>query len=843
MLEENPEDLDSPDNAGNTPLQVAALNGHANICKFLISKGCDVHCQNTMKESPLLDAAENGHLEVVRVLLAAGVNPRLRNLEGEEAVDRIDEDADDADAIRDIILKARTSWNPSSLANSKSNANLASNQDIGGYKNPTISHSRAQRTKTNQLYLSYDIPTLRSKAAIGDDDSVYKILEVLSTKAADPEALVNAAKGGHENVVNFMLALTGASPDPDPVRSKDRDYATPILAAIGGDNIKVVEVLLGGIEDGRFNPTKKHDGKSYPEIARERRGPNWQQEETLLEDAISKYELMNSKKSSSTALRRKDNTSKSGGRKDSHASEQISESKTIHQRSNSGSSNCPKKEPGTSSMEPNLAKKTTIKPRPDRSASSDNESAVKQASQLHKTDADAGSAASDNERKPRRKLLSGKDFKKQGDRERTTSIASAKSGISVQDNEAESKAKKHEPTRSRVTSSSSVDAKALDKTLERARSSKRDESKDRLTAVRAESPNKRPRTSPSPSVDVERGRPTSTGENGKPNKRRRIEGDAGTTDRARSHSLSSAEHKASAVKDVDSGIRDESPEARRTNKRRLSTRSEDKPDSVREGSSGPKKTDSAETHSNKKLQTSSSRPSPEPEDEVKELRAKLAAERLAEELRQKQEAENQERLEQARIKRIEDERIAKELEAHRLREEAAQREKDEVLRREREEAAEKARLDAEKLDAERRERELREEAERKAEEEAERKRQFEEQQRVRREEQERRKAEHEAFLLAEQQRLHQERENARLAKLPPLLRWLDTCESPARAELAEKVNVIYGVRHDTINPGVASNADAHDQWVLNTQVALLLGEKDLQLSRCKTLKLPISSIS
>jgi hypothetical protein len=42
-----------------------------------------------------------------------------------------------------------------------------------------------------------------------------------------------------------------------------------------------------------------------------------------------------------------------------------------------------------------------------------------------------------------------------------------------------------------------------------------------------------------------------------------------------------------------------------------------------------------------------------------------------------------------------------------------------------------------------------------------------------------------------------------------------------------------GVRYDSINPEANGTPAGREQWLLNTQVALLLGEKDLTLSRCK----------
>ena len=99
-LQERPEDIDVADYAGNTPLQIAAINGCEDIVKLLIDAGCSLDCVNYDKDTPLLDAVDNGHLEVVRLLLSAGVNPRKANAYGQEPLDRVSDETENADEIR-----------------------------------------------------------------------------------------------------------------------------------------------------------------------------------------------------------------------------------------------------------------------------------------------------------------------------------------------------------------------------------------------------------------------------------------------------------------------------------------------------------------------------------------------------------------------------------------------------------------------------------------------------------------------------------------------------------------------------------------------------------------------
>jgi hypothetical protein len=70
-----------------------------------------------------------------------------------------------------------------------------------------------------------------------------------------------------------------------------------------------------------------------------------------------------------------------------------------------------------------------------------------------------------------------------------------------------------------------------------------------------------------------------------------------------------------------------------------------------------------------------------------------------------------------------------------------------------------------------------------------------------------------------------------------LLRWFDqTFDSPGGHQFAEIVPYfkrIVGYRYDTIRPEFTGQTVGREQWMLNTHAAILLGEQDLKLSRCK----------
>lgn len=62
-----------------TPLMYASRKGHANIVRFLLSKGADVDAINTDGNTALLIASYWGHSSVVKNLINKGANLNIQN--------------------------------------------------------------------------------------------------------------------------------------------------------------------------------------------------------------------------------------------------------------------------------------------------------------------------------------------------------------------------------------------------------------------------------------------------------------------------------------------------------------------------------------------------------------------------------------------------------------------------------------------------------------------------------------------------------------------------------------------------------------------------------------------
>ena len=322
-LKERPQDIDIADNAGNTPLQIAALEGHVEIVKMLLDAGCDKTCKNIDMEGPLIDAVDNGHLEVVKLLLGAGFDPRQGNAEGVEPLELVKEEKEHYEEIRAALIEAKGkdtmrrhsedhSWqqqvgsrdnDASSVGASAASPTDAGNRSPTNGPGPRRRTARSQPTRDGLLWVNPTPEKLREAAGRGDMSVVDHILKM--RPKADTEAILAAARGGHDFVLEIMIAIARPESDPDPLRSDNYKpaFSTPMLAAIGRGNLEVIKLLLS--QPG-FDPTRRlYKGLTYYELAKERQGSNWQEEYEILKEAFDNYNGHGAKKTSENSPRKK----------------------------------------------------------------------------------------------------------------------------------------------------------------------------------------------------------------------------------------------------------------------------------------------------------------------------------------------------------------------------------------------------------------------------------------------------------------------------------------------------------------------------------------------------------
>jgi ankyrin repeat protein len=87
-LATNSHDLNLPDDAGRTPLHLAATHCRINVVLLLLDKGAKINVKAAGGATPLDLAAQEGCADVVNLLLVKGAKVNTRDDQGRTALDR-----------------------------------------------------------------------------------------------------------------------------------------------------------------------------------------------------------------------------------------------------------------------------------------------------------------------------------------------------------------------------------------------------------------------------------------------------------------------------------------------------------------------------------------------------------------------------------------------------------------------------------------------------------------------------------------------------------------------------------------------------------------------------------
>ncbi|KAK5122228.1 hypothetical protein LTR85_004138 [Meristemomyces frigidus] len=276
--EKDPDQLELAEFAGNKPLQIAALNGNDEVVSYLIDQGCQIDCANVDKDTPLIDAAENGHVEVVKILLKAGVDPLRQNLKGQQALDVVTDETDDADEIRSALRHAIESWT----------------SDDAKQRREEEEEHRHRAGPTKELhFMARSYENLLRLVTINDRNGVREFLD--ARVPVDNVIIAAAARTGDQYLMNMLLA--------EMTEKKARSKAhKPMLAVLGTSHFDMVKLLT---ELDQFNPTyTNRQGKTWAEQAEDKNGPNWRQERELFQRLYDERVRVTGRRSSSPVTKR-----------------------------------------------------------------------------------------------------------------------------------------------------------------------------------------------------------------------------------------------------------------------------------------------------------------------------------------------------------------------------------------------------------------------------------------------------------------------------------------------------------------------------------------------------------
>ena len=837
-LKERPEDINVADYAGNTPLQVACLEGNEDIVKLLLDGGCRTDSKNVDHDTPLIDAVENGHLEVVRLLLDAGADPSQRNARGKEPIELVNPDMDDPEEIRLALTtskkdkdgKRRKSEDHSRQKMSvpreleASSITKAGPSPTHGTRSPPLEPgarrrtARSQHTDASLLYVNATPQRLRDAAGKGEMNIVSHILNM--RPEADTEAILAAAQGGHDEVLGLMLAIAQPESDPSPLRTGKAGHATPMLTAIGRGNLKVLDLL---VQQPGFDPTRRlYKNLTYFELAKERQGTEWQEEYDLLKDAYDHYRKNGGRRSNNASpnkVRPKRKEKEKGKEKESRKSSPEPSSSPHEVRKVRRPQPVVKDEQDGEPRRRPSYQGTALKQR-DRdesrktpsSVASDHEPEVRRGKEnklINRVRSTSpGQAAV---QKPRRRLLSGNDVKTDQDSRRKANLAAGdkerrKSGDSATSHEAPH----------RRSSDASMSAPPMKKASSES---------PRRTKEESNSSKKRLRTSISPHASR-----SDANDMMAKKKRLRVDSNGNAIDqgRERSHRPGPAPPAhmvpsppvASSPKMSHAAVPTAPVAFMGSATTSPATKSPVKTSSVEPSSK------SAQISPVSNIDPALPQSPNQQEDESKAAAREENARKNQEEA-ERQRKEQLEQDEKARIVAEEIHKVKAEKQAQ-LQKEREEAEREAKIAREKEEAAER-----QASEERRKEREEIEAQAKKRKEEENQKRRLE-QERQRKADLEKRRREAEQVQLEMRLKAQQEEERLRRNALPNgLRRYFELSPEEARSTREiKKWLPLRTVTTEDLEPG--SNVyGAVERWIANIQAAPLLANKDLELSQCK----------
>ena len=195
------EEINYKDISEDTPLHLAAREGHIEVVSFLIEAGAEINTKNENYITPLHIAAANGHTAIVEALIAANANIEAKNIS-------------DWTPLHIAALRGHTAIVEALIA---AGANKEANESNG--HTPLLFAAQSGQTATVQALIE-----------LGSE------INAKNKNCNTP--LLFAAQKGHSEVVKFLINK-GVD-----IEGKNIEDFTPLLFAAQSGQTEVVKVLI-----------------------------------------------------------------------------------------------------------------------------------------------------------------------------------------------------------------------------------------------------------------------------------------------------------------------------------------------------------------------------------------------------------------------------------------------------------------------------------------------------------------------------------------------------------------------------------------------------------------------
>jgi cytohesin len=236
ILANRPEAGQEKDERNDTPLHLAAVNGHTEVVRLLLDSGVPVWIGDNEESSALDVASVSGHVDVVELLIARGANVRRHDLNGMTALHFASYNGRTEVARiliehgADVAYQTRNGSTP--LHGAAFDGSIPVIELLLG-------HGADVNARNGALYT----PILSAAAGTAGPDAVGLLVEhgadVHDRNNHGETALLMAARAGKRDVVAVLLE-NGVS-----VRAfNDGGHETALHAAAQGGSVDVVELLV-----------------------------------------------------------------------------------------------------------------------------------------------------------------------------------------------------------------------------------------------------------------------------------------------------------------------------------------------------------------------------------------------------------------------------------------------------------------------------------------------------------------------------------------------------------------------------------------------------------------------